>query len=445
MRRGTGPACVRASVMRIRNRDTLAVTAARDAALAIAEAALEAIDTGAAIRRGVALDGGTLRVAGESFALAAGGRLRLVAVGKCATAAAAALAEVLGPRLTDGIALDVAEAAPASLPRMQILHGTHPLPSDVNVEATRRILEFLQGGRPDDVVLCVVSGGGSTLLCLPPPGGSVAGERAVLDALFRAGATIQEINTVRKHSSLARGGNLARAAHPARACGLVFSDVPGAPLEFVASGPTALDRRTVADAQRVLARYGVTQGREPARLALVETPKDPALFERVTNVVLVSNQIALEAMSAAARRAGFTAEVRTATLAGEARDVAARVLGDLHTVPAGTALLYGGETTVTVRGEGRGGRNLELALAALGGVRDDELLLTLATDGRDNGDLAGAVADAVTRRDAERAGADPVAYLASNDSYGFFVRVPHALETGPTGANVADLIVALRR
>ncbi len=442
MCRGTSSAS--AALARIRNNSLLASTPARQSALTIAEAALEAIDTGAAIRRGVALEGGALRVAGEVCALTPGGRLRLVAVGKCATAAAAALSEVLGPRLTDGIVLDVAEARHATLPAMQVLHGTHPMPSDANVEATRRILGFLEGGRPDDVVLCVVSGGGSTLLCLPPPGGSVAGERAVLDALFRAGATIQEINTVRKHSSLARGGNLARAAHPARVLGLVFSDVPGAPLAFVASGPTAPDLRTVADAQRVLARYGVAAGREPARLALVETPKDPALFERVTNVVLVSNEIALEAMGAAARSAGLAAEVRTATLAGEARDVAARVLRDLHAVPAGTALRYGGETTVTVRGEGQGGRNLELALAALGGVHDDELVLTLATDGRDNGDLAGAVADPVTREAARRAGADPGAFLASNDSYGFFARVPQALETGPTGANVADLIVALR-
>jgi len=411
----------------------------------IAEAALEAIDTGAAIRRAVAVDGDALAVGGETVSLAATGRLRVVAVGKCATAAAAALADLLGRKLSDGIVLDVAEAARVPLGDVQVLHGTHPMPSAANVEATRAILGFLEGGRPDDVVLCVVSGGGSTLLCLPPPGGSVEGERGVLGALFRAGATIQEINTVRKHSSLARGGNLARAAAPARVVGLIFSDVPGAPPEFVASGPTFLDHRTVTDAQRVLARYGVAQGRAPERLALIETPKDPAAFARVTNLVLVSNQLALDAMAAAARRERFAPQVRTATLSGEARDVAMQVAGDLHAAPPGTALLYGGETTVTVRGDGRGGRNLELALAALGALADDELVLTLATDGRDNGDLAGAIADAVTRRDAQRAGADSAAYLTANDSYGFFERVPHALETGPTGANVADLIVALRR
>jgi len=412
--------------------------------LAIAEAALEAIDTGAAIRRTVAVESAALRVAGGSLALPPGGRLRLAAVGKCASAAAAALADVLGARLTDGIALDVDEAPRVAVPRVRTLYGTHPLPSDANVEATRAILRFLDGGRAADVVLCVISGGGSTLLCLPPPGASIAAERAAVEALTRAGATIAEINTVRKHSSLARGGLLAMAARPARVEGLIFSDVPGGASDLVASGPTLLDPTTVADAERVLARYGVPAPGEPFRLPLIETPKDPADFALVRDTVVVSNALALDAMAAAARGLGLAARVRTATLSGEAREVAASIARDLDAAPAGTALLYGGETTVTVRGAGRGGRNLELALAALGAVRSDALVLTLASDGRDNGDLAGAIADAVTRDAARRAGADPADFLAANDSYGFFARVPHALETGPTGANVADLIVALR-
>jgi glycerate 2-kinase len=431
--------------MPIKNRDVLRATPARGAALAIADAALDAIDTGAAIRRDVALGADALRIAGELLPLAPAGRLRLVAVGKCATAAAAALADIFGSRLADGIVLDVAEAARPQLRGMQVYHGTHPLPSAANVEATTAILKFLEAGRPDDVVVCVVSGGASTLLCCPPRGVSVQDERAVLQALIRAGATIQEINTVRKHCSLARGGHLARAARPARVVGLVFSDVPGGTLDFVGSGPTVRDPSTVADAERVLARYGLPAACGLARFPLVETPKDPAIFDCVRNVVLVSNDVALEAMAAAARRQGLVPDVRTGTLSGEAREVAARVLRDLHAAPPDTALLYGGETTVTVRGPGRGGRNLELALAALGDIRDDELVLTLASDGQDNGDLAGAIADAVTRRDAQRVGADPATYLAANDSYGFFERVPHALDTGSTGANVADLIVALRR
>lgn len=430
--------------MPIRNRAALAVTPARRAALAIAEAALAAIDTAPVIRREVTLEGDLLRVAGEALRLGPAGRLRLVAVGKCATAAAGALVATLGRRLTDGIVLDVAEAGPHRLPGLRVLSGTHPLPSAANVAATREILRFLAGGRPDDVVLCVVSGGGSTLLCLPPEGGSVEDERAVLDALVRSGATIREINTVRKHASLARGGQLATSARPARVLGLVFSDVPGGTPDLVASGPTVRDPSTVGDAERVLARYGLPASAGLERFRLVETPKDAASFDGVKNVELVSNRLALNAMAAAAGREGLVAEVRTATLAGEAREAAARVVRELRAAPPGTAHLYGGETTVTVRGRGRGGRNLELALAALPEVHDDELVLTLASDGRDNGELAGAIADAVTRRDARRAGADPAAHLVANDSYGFFARVPHALDTGSTGANVADLVVAVR-
>ena len=430
--------------MPIRNRDALATTPARNAALALAATALEAIDTGAAVRQAVALERDVLRVASSTLTLARAGRLRLVAVGKCATAAAGALVEVLGPRLSEGIVLDVAGAVGRPPAGMQVLHGSHPMPSADNVSAARAVLQFLGGGRPDDVVVCVVSGGGSNLLCLPPEGRSFEDERLVLQALFRAGATIQEINTVRKHSSLARGGQLARAARPARVMSLVFSDVPGGTLDLVASGPTVRDPSTLADAERVLDRYKLPQACGLESFALVETPKDPATFAGVRNVVLVSNEVALEAMAAAARVEGLSAEVRTATLAGEARGAAAQVVRDLRAAPRGTVYLYGGETTVTVTRPGRGGRNLELALAALDRLREDELVLTLATDGRDNGDLAGAIADAVTLRDAQRAGADPASYLAANDSYGFFERVPHALDTGSTGANVADLVVALR-
>ena len=429
--------------MRIRNHDALATTPTREAALAVAESALEAIDTGAAIRRAVALEDDVLHACGMPLALAPAGRLRLVAVGKCAIAAAGALVDRLGDRLSDGIVLDVAAAGARLPPRVAVYAGTHPMPSAANVASTRAILEFLEDGRPDDLVLCVVSGCGSTLLCQPPGSGSCEAERSVVEALTRAGASIADLNTVRKHSSLARGGRLAAVARPARLLGLVFSDVHGGTLDLVASGPTVLDPSTVADATRVLARHGLAAPGAP-RLRLVETPKDPELFRDVRNLVVVSNEVALEAMAAAAPRAGLQAQVRTATLAGEARDAAARVVQDLRAAPRGTALLYGGETTVTVRGAGRGGRNLELALAALGGVADDELVLTLATDGRDNGDLAGAIADAATRRDARRRAADPATYLAANDSFGFFSRVPHALDTGPTGANVADLVVAIR-
>ncbi len=430
--------------MKISNHAALAVTAARTAALDIAEAGLDAIDTATAVRRSVRLSGEVLQVGDEVWPLRPSGRLLLAAVGKCATVAAAELVRLLGDRLDDGVVLDV-DAAPArDLGPLPSLRGSHPLPSGRNVAATRRIVDLLRGAREDDLVLCVVSGGGSTLLCLPSDGGSAEAESVMFQALTRTGATIQEINTVRKHTSLARGGFLAQHAYPARLVSLVFSDVPGAPADFVASGPTVRDPTTVEDAARVLRRYGVAAAARTSQLALLETPKESRYFERARTIVLVSNETALQAMATRAGALGYAATIVTSTLVGEAREAGELVVRELRAAAPATALLYGGETTVTVTGGGRGGRNLEVALAAQRLVGDGEIVVTVASDGRDNGDFAGAVADSLARANARRLGLDLDAHLADNDSCGFFERTGDYLVTGSTGSNVADLIVALR-
>ena len=430
--------------MKISNHAALAVTTARTAALDIAEAGLDAIDTATAVRRSVRLSGEVLQVGDEVWPLRPSGRLLLVAVGKCATVAAAELVRLLGDRLDDGVVLDV-DAAPArDLGPLLSLRGSHPLPSGRNVAATRRIVDLLRGAREDDLVLCVVSGGGSTLLCLPSDGGSAEAESVTFQALTRTGATIQEINTVRKHTSLARGGFLAQHAYPARLVSLVFSDVPGAPADFVASGPTVRDPTTVEDAARVLRRYGVAAAARTSQLALLETPKESRYFERARTIVLVSNETALQAMATRAGALGYAATIVTSTLVGEAREAGELVVRELRAAAPATALLYGGETTVTVTGGGRGGRNLEVALAAQRLVGDGEIVVTVASDGRDNGDFAGAVADSLARANARRLGLDLDAHLADNDSCGFFERTGDYLVTGSTGSNVADLIVALR-
>ena len=396
------------------------------------------------MRRAVRLEGRRLTVGGTAVALEPGGRLLLVAVGKCATAAAAALREVLGGRLDGGIALDVDGAAAADLGPVVSLRGTHPLPSACNVAASRAIVELVGAATARDLVLCVVSGGGSTLLCLPPEGASPDAESAAVAALLRAGASIREINTIRKHTSLARGGQLAARAFPARVVSLVFSDVPGAPLDWVASGPTLPDATTVDDAARVLAHYGIGPDAAPG-LVLVETPKARALFDGALVHLAVSNEVALGAMAGRAGALGYAATVVTATLDGEAREAGERVVRELRASPAGTARLYGGETTVTVRGRGTGGRNQEVALSALRRVGAGEIVLALASDGRDNGDAAGALADVPAREKAALHGLDPDACLADNDSGAFFERTGDRLLTGATGANVADLVVALKR
>ncbi len=426
----------------IRNAAELGTTPERRAALALADAALAAVDTRTAVRRAVRPVPGGLRV-GPHRARLPRGRLLLAAVGKCAGSAAAALQE-LGLSFDDGVVIDVVENGVPDLPGLRVRPGTHPMPTPANVAATAELLRLLDGAGAADLVLAVISGGGSTLLCQPPPGLEPADEARLLRALFAAGAPIAEVNTVRKHLSTARGGHLAARAWPARMLTLLFNDVPGADVDMIASGPTLPDRTTVADARAVLARYALDRpgGLDPA--LLLETPRDPARFRRARHHVAVSNALALDAMAEGAAALGYRAAVVERAFAGEARDLAGRIAGALHAAPPRSALLFGGESTVTVRGTGRGGRNAEMALATLAHLVPGEVVLCLASDGRDNGDRAGALADTGVAAAAAAAGVDPAAHLADNDAYGFFARVPGALDTGATGANVADLVIALK-
>ncbi len=417
--------------MKIQNWKELATTDPRRMVLNLAETALTAIDTCPAVQRTVAWEGSNLRIGEERLARATLGRIFLVAVGKCAGDAALALEEILGEQLTAGIALDVKPNS--NLHKVNILVGTHPLPSAENVAAAHKILELLHAAQlqANDLVLVVVSGGGSTLLCT----GRSAEERELFQSLTRVGATIQEMNTVRKHLSALRGGFLAQAAYPAQVRGLIFSDVPGNDVQFIASGPTVPDVTTIADAEQVLAQYGL-----PSASGWVETPKDPKFFQNVRNLAVVSNAVALQALAAAAQSAGYVTRVVTETLSREATAVGRQVLADLKNQPARTALLYGGETTVTVRGAGRGGRNLEVALAALPEVGANEIILTLATDGHDNGPWSGAICDIITQAAANQIHLQPDAFLANNDSYGFFELVGNYRE-GLFGGRVSPVSV----
>ena len=425
--------------MKILNTAALAATPTRHLALALAEAGLAAIDTPTVVRQNVRLEGTRLCVGEQVCSLAEVERAFVVGVGKCVLAAAEALEEVLGAKLQAGIVLGVGEAPHHTLKTIRYLAGTHPMPSEQNVEATREIVALLKGLRQSDLVLVIVSGGGSTLLCLPDGIGTCRDEAAVLQALFRAGAPIQEINTVRKHLSLARGGHLAAYAYPAKVLGLIFSDVPGNDLTTIASGPTVRDESVVADAVAILSHYGISYD-----LPLVETPKGQVYFERVRNVLLVSNTIALQAIAAEARALGVTPCVVTDTLVGEARQVGREIVRQLHQAPPRTVRLYGGETTVVIRGHGRGGRNQELALAALEEVEAGELVLALASDGHDNSEVAGALCDTIVKGEAVRLGLTPETYLNDNNSYEFFQETQGFLMTGDTGANVSDLIMAIK-
>lgn len=269
-------------------------------------------------------------------------------------------------------------------------------------------------------------------------------KKKIIQTLFKRGATIQEINTIRKHLSYARGGFLAKYAYPAQVISLVFSDVPGGAIEFIASGPTARDTTTVADAERILAEYSVLGDCGLKRCGLIETPKDDKYFKNVFNILIVSNDRALLAMQSKARNLGFETKICDTCLVGEARLVGEKIVSELHNAQSKTSLLYGGETTVMVKGNGRGGRNQELILSALRGVKDDEIIVSFASDGKDNGEYAGAIADKLTKEKACKFNLDMEKYLSENNATPFFERTDDLIVTGITGSNVADLIVALK-
>lgn len=424
---------------KIKNFDVLAVNESRRKALTILEAGLEAIDTTQAIKSSISLKGNLLKIQETVFALNDFKRLLFVGVGKCALEAGGAIEDILVEKLTGGIVLDVHQGR---LKKIKTFGGTHPLPSEENEKATKAIINLFQGVTEKDLVLFVVSGGASTLLC-QPQNMTCFEEGKIFDYLTHRGATIKEINTVRKHLSLARGGYLAKYAYPAQVVSLIFSDVIGNDLEFIASGPTVKDTTTVNDAEAVIRRFQVARAIGFDVRSLIETPKEDKYFEKVNNILLVSNQTALQAMIQKSEALGFSSSrICTDRLAGEARAVGETIVRELDNSPDNAVLLYGGETTVVISGSGRGGRNQELALSALRFFTDNELVIAVDSDGLDNGPHAGAICDKITKEKAR--GLDPNGFLAKNDSYDFFEKIGDYVMTGDTGSNVADIILAMK-
>ena len=421
----------------IRNFRALAKNPVRHDALTIIEAGLAAVATDKAIRRNLKPKGNGFVIGGRSYNFSLYDHVYVIGFGKDAYAAAVELEKILGSRITAGIVIDVRKGP---LKRIKSLAGTHPLPSLKNVRAAGEVLELLEKADSNDLIITIVSGGGSALLCRPY-GLSCTELALVTKMLMRRGADIHEMNTVRKHLSEITGGQFARLAYPATVLGLIFSDVPGDELDMIASGPTVRDTTTVADAAAVLAKYDIIKACSLPGCDMNETPKDKTFFKRVHNVLIVSNRIATEAMSIEAKRIGYRARILSTALQGEAREVGRC----LAAMPAsGEAVIAAGETTVTVTGDGRGGRNQELALGALGSIREGGVVISCASDGRDNGPAAGAIADEITARAVARLKLNPRKALSENASHPFFEKAKSLIMTGDTGINVSDLMLSLR-
>jgi glycerate 2-kinase len=434
----------------------------RAAAQAVLREALTAADPERLVRQKLRLRAGVLEAAGIRHRLGKG-RLALVAVGKAAVKMARAAEDVLGDRLSEGLA--VSTAAQEGLERVKLRIASHPVPDERGLAAAAEVMALARGLGRDDLLLVLLSGGASALLPAPAAGVTLEDKARTTTLLLRAGATIHETNAVRKHLSSLKGGGLARAAAPARVVTLVLSDVVGDDLSTIASGPTVPDPTTYGDAIAVLRRRGVFDAvPAPVRLHLQagargdrpETPKPgDASFRRAVTRIVGSNRLSVEAAARAARRQGLRPLVLTTRLEGEARE-AARVLVAVlrECVESGRplapplCLLAGGETTVTVRGEGQGGRNQELAVAAaqvLAGFPVPAVVASLATDGVDGAsDAAGGIADDTTVSRAAALGMAPAgAFLAASDTRNYLGPLGDLLVTGPTGTNVVDLAILL--
>jgi hydroxypyruvate reductase len=356
----------------------------------------------------------------------------------------------VGQYLAGGIVTTLGETHSVH-PRLSALAGGHPLPDSGSLAAGEQARRILAGARPNDLVLALVSGGGSAMFELLGEGITLDDLRTLNDRLIRSGAPIEKINRVRRSLSLVKGGGLARLAWPARTIGLILSDVVGDPLSAVASGPTVLQSTGRQEARRVLQEYGLWKDTPPSiRAALVASSvvaARPALAPSPINLRVGGNREMVQAARAEAERRGFRTRLLSGRMRGEAREVGSAFARRLIRAPAGSCYLMGGETTVTVRGAGRGGRNQELALAAarvLDGVAG-AAVLAMASDGVDGPtDAAGASVDGATLGRARDLGLDPETSLAENDSYPLLLACGALLRTGATGTNVGDLVVGLR-
>lgn len=431
-------------------------------ALAIFRAALGAADPRRAVHNHLRLDGDVLIAGRIRYPLRRFRHIFVAGAGKASAPMALALEDLLGKRITAG-SIDTKYGHGVKLRRIQVVECAHPVPDSNGVKGTRRLMEIARAAGRDDLLICPISGGASALTPAPAPPVTLADKQRTTELLLRSGADIHEINTVRKHLSEFKGGQLARMAAPATVLSLILSDVIGDDLDVIGSGPAVPDRSTFADAIAVLERRGIWKqlpARARARLEqgcagdIPETPKpgDPA-FRKVHNIVVGSNRIAISAAAEKAKSLGYRPLILSSVIEGESREVAGvhaaiakEILASSHPLRPPACVISGGETTVTLRGRGKGGRNQEFVLAAAAAIDglEDVAVLSGGTDGTDGPtDAAGAFATGETIGRARALGLDWREFLNRNDSYRFFEPLGDLIKTGPTRTNVMDVRILL--
>ncbi len=419
----------------IKNHNQLATSNIRKKVLDIVNAGFNALDIEKAIEKQIKLEGELLNIKSESgkilkYDLNKFSDIFVVAIGKGSSRAAEQLEKILGSKITQGIAIDVKKRP---LKFIKSFEGTHPLPSIKNVKATKKIINMLKKTKSDDLVLFLIFGGGSALLCSPAKI-SLNSFKKYTHQLINSGKDIHQINTIRKHLSLVKGGKLAMLAYPATAVSCIFSDVIGNNLSFIASGPTVKDQTKIKDAQKIIKELNWPKN------IFLETPKEDKYFKKIKNILMFSNRRPLLEMKRKAEESGFNANIYSYTLKGEARKVGKRLMKVLRSKKSPQLILAGGETTVMVRGKGKGGRNQELVLGALSFLKDKEIIISAASDGWDNTEAAGAIGDIKTKLKAKKLGLNPEKFLKENDSFHFFQKTGDLI-FAERGINIADFII----
>ena len=432
----------------------------REPILAILQAALSAVDPLLATQRFLQRQDNVLTVGDRAYDLDRYARVFVIGAGKAGAPMALAVESVLGDRITDGLVV-VKTGHTGPTQRVELVEASHPRPDEAGVDAGRRILDMAQSAGAEDLVIALLSGGGSALLVAPAPGLALADIQSMTASLLACGATINEINCLRKHTSAVKGGQLARAVAPATLITLALSDVIGSPPDVIASGPTVPDQSAWTDAWSIVQRYDL-ESKLPAavierlRAGLTgdepDTPKpDDPVFATSQTLVVADNRVAAAAAAHSAESFGYHTMLLTTYLEGEASQVARVAVGLGREIQAFHAplappacLILGGETTVTLGADpGMGGRNQELALAAAVALQDQHgmVVVSLATDGTDGPtNSAGGIADATTVARGQALGLDAETFLRRHDAYPYLQAVHDLLVTGPTQTNVNDLI-----
>lgn len=423
----------------IQNHSQLATSKQRQVALDLIEAAYQAIQPDFAVKQNISKQDSILKLGQQSFDLSQFNNVYLVGFGKGSANISLLIEQELGDSLTEGWVVDVTEV---TFSKIKFTLGNHPLPSQANLDFTHTVVEALGNLTDKDLVIVVTCGGGSAMF-EAPQSLDLDGIIAVNKALLKAGATISEMNTVRKHISKVKGGGLAHVVHPATVANLLFSDVPGNDLNVIASGPTVKDPTTIQDALALLERFKLGENSPLTPDSFTETPKDDQYFANIHNILVLSNDTALQAMQAKATELGLTATIHSNHFQGEASQVAKQLL---DITQPGQITLAGGETTVTVSSDanGTGGRNQEVVLGSLQHIQPDQVVISFASDGWDNTPAAGAIGDTNTIAKAQTKNVDIQDHLNRHDSLAFFTETGDTIQTGRLPSNVADLFIVIK-